>query len=305
MSKKAVYLLGILLTIILGTILYCNLCTTCCVQEEIVAEPVVVEPKAATMNPFLLNDSNGDLKLNVNDNINFKASGITILTPISSSVENAIDSLKVYLDANPLKTIGITGLYTSEETNNSAFPNLGLARANAVKNYYVSKGISSQQIDTFGTLQDSMIPDQDSVYYGPENYSISTRDESDNSHLDALQLIKDEIEANPLVMYFDTAKASISLSAEQREKVAKISRYLDKVEGATTTIVGHTDNTGNADSNVVLGQERADFAKSYFIRNHIPESKITTLSKGQTEPIADNDTEDGRAKNRRTIVILN
>ncbi|WP_066222550.1 OmpA family protein [Formosa haliotis] len=305
MSKKAVYLLGILLTIILGTILYCNLCSTCCAEEEVVTEPVVAAPKPATMNPFLVNDSNGNLDIKVNDNINFEGSGITILTPISEVVVNGIDSLKVYLDANPLKTVEITGLYTSEETNNSAFPNLGLARANAVKNYFVSRGISSQQIDTFGKLEDSLVPDQDNVYHGPENFVISTREEGDNSHLDALQLIKDEITANPLVIHFATAKASINLTAEQREKVAKISRYLDKVDGASASIVGHTDNTGDTASNVVLGQERADFAKSYFIRNHIPESKISTVSKGESEPIDDNATEEGRANNRRTIVTLN
>ncbi|WP_435136037.1 OmpA family protein [Formosa sp. A9] len=306
MSKKALYLLGILLTIFLGTVLYNSLCATCCAEEEIVEETMVIEePVAATMNPFLVNDSNGDLNINVNDNINFKVSGISILQPVSQKVENGIDSLKRYLGAYPLKTLKITGYYTSDEINNSAFPNLGLARANAVKNYFVSKGMSSRQIDTFGELNDTLVPDQDDVFYGPEAYEIVTREEGDESHLEGLTLIAEDIKANPLVLYFDTAESSINLSTEQREKVAKISRYLDKVDGAAITIVGHTDNTGNAESNMVLGQKRADFAKSYFIRNHIPESKITTISKGQTEPIADNTTDEGKAQNRRTIVTLN
>ncbi|PNW30192.1 OmpA family protein [Formosa algae] len=304
MSKKAVYLLGILLTIILGTILYCKLCNTCCVTEEAVPKPVVVAPKETTKNPFLLKDFNGSLDLNASDNLNFNVSGITILKPISKGVTDGVDSLKVYLDGDPLKIIGITGLYTSDEINNSAFPNLGLARANAVKNYFVSKGISSWQIDTFGALDNDMVPDQTGVLYGPEQYMVSTREVDDKSHLEALELIHVEISEHPLVMNFDTAKATIDLSGEQREKVAKISRYLDKVEGASITIVGHTDNTGNAEANLVLGQERADFAKSYFIRNHIPEGKIITVSKGQTEPIANNATEEGRANNRRITVIF-
>ncbi|MBP1838485.1 OmpA family protein [Formosa algae] len=304
MSKKAVYLLGVLLTIILGTILYCKLCNTCCVTEEAVPKPVVVAPKETTKNPFLLKDFNGSLDLNASDNLNFNVSGITILKPISKDVTDGVDSLKVYLDGDPLKIIGITGLYTSDEINNSAFPNLGLARANAVKNYFVSKGISSRQIDTFGALDNDMVPDQAGVLYGPEQYMVSTREVDDKSHFEALELIHAEISEHPLVMNFDTAKATIDLSGEQREKVAKISRYLDKVEGASITIVGHTDNTGNAEANLVLGQERADFAKSYFIRNHIPEGKIITVSKGQTEPIANNATEEGRANNRRITVIF-
>lgn len=306
MSKKALYLLGILLTIFLGTILYYNLCATCYTEEVIVEEIMVTEePVAATMNPFLVNDSNGDLNINVQDNINFKSSSISILQPIAKQVEDGIDSLNVYLEENPLKTLKITGYYTTDEINNSAFPNLGLARANAIKNYFVSKGISSQQIDTFGALNDDIIPDQDDIFHGPESYDIATREEGDDSHLEALKIIGDSIKSDPLILHFETAQSVINLSAEQREKVADISRYLDKIEGASVTIVGHTDNTGNAESNMVLGQKRADFAKSYFIKNHIPETKITTISKGQTEPIADNATEEGKAENRRTIVTLN
>ncbi|MGJ5641646.1 OmpA family protein [Formosa sp. S-31] len=305
MSSKPLYLLGILLTIFLGTVLYYKLCPTCYQQEVVVNDEVIEAPVSATMNPFFVSDSNGDLNINVNDNINFKLSGISILQPISKKVEEAIDSLKRYLEVFPLKNLKITGYYTSDEINNSAFPNLGLARANAVKNYLVSQGISSSQIDTYGELNDDLIPDQDSIYHGPQAFTISTREKDDTSHLEALRLIAEDIKANPLVMYFDTAESSIVLNAEQREKVAKLSRYLDKVDGASITIVGHTDNAGHAESNISLGQKRADFAKSYFIKNHIPEHKISTISKGQEEPVGDNSTEEGKALNRRTIVTLN
>ena len=70
-------------------------------------------------------------------------------------------------------------------------------------------------------------------------------------------------------------------------------------------IVGHTDNTGQRETNMRLGQERADFAKAYLMRNGIPENRINATSKGSDEPIASNATEEGKAKNRRTVITLN
>lgn len=152
-----------------------------------------------------------------------------------------------------------------------------------------------------GELMDNMVPDNE-IYLGPVSYSISGESETAKDDLKALY---DEIKANPLILYFDTAKASINLSTAQRQKVADISRYLDKVEDAKINVVGHTDNTGVAATNMRLGQNRADFAKAYFMRNGISEAKINTSSKGQTDPIENNATEEGRSKNRRTVVTLN
>ena len=77
------------------------------------------------------------------------------------------------------------------------------------------------------------------------------------------------------------------------------------MDDATCAVVGHTDNTGDAAMNMTLGQERADFAKSYLTTNGIPASKILATSQGPNEPIADNGTEEGKAKNRRTVVTIN
>ena len=107
------------------------------------------------------------------------------------------------------------------------------------------------------------------------------------------------------MLNFNTGQAAINLTPEQRQKVADISRYLDKVNDASCSVVGHTDNTGSRATNIQLGQERADFVKAYLTRNGILESKISATSQGPDSPIASNDTEEGRTKNRRTVVTLN
>jgi len=311
MSKKTSYLLGILLTVILGTILYWFLCCgMCCGMEtcknkKVETESVVIpEIKEATKNAFMISDANGDFNIKMNDNFNFKTSDFSVIKPVSEHITNGMLKLKDYLLANSLKTIDITGFYKSDEVNDSAYPNLGLARANAVKNHLVSLGVPSKQINTLGALNDGINPDENSILFGPLKFGVLTANADDTSSIDALKAACDAVRVNPLVLQFKTGQAAISLTAEQRQKIADISHCVDKL-GVKIQVIGHTDNTGDAAKNIILGQERADFAKGYLIKNGILENHIETSSKGQVEPIADNATDEGKAKNRRTVVTIN
>ncbi len=308
MSKKTGYLFGILLTIILGTILYYFLCCNhdhgiVGNEKDVEVEKVVAEPevKSTTRNAFSIVDSSSSSAFNANDNFNFKTSGYTILEPVTERLDEEVANLSTYIKENPNKSVNITGYYRSSETNNSAFPNLGIARANAIKNYFVSKGVSSKIMNTYGELNDDLVPDADNINYGPIKYSM----EAGANSGDDLATLRAEIQANPLILYFDTAQATINLTADQRDKVSKISRYMDKADNAMTNVVGHTDNTSGRAGNIRLGKKRAEFAKSYLAKNGINSNKIRTSSKGPDQPIADNATEDGRAKNRRVVVTIN
>lgn len=69
-------------------------------------------------------------------------------------------------------------------------------------------------------------------------------------------------------------------------------------------IAGHTDNAGDKDANKQLSQARAESVKSYLIRKGIDASRLMAVGYGQTKPKATNDTEEGKAQNRRTEIIL-
>jgi type IX secretion system PorP/SprF family membrane protein len=69
--------------------------------------------------------------------------------------------------------------------------------------------------------------------------------------------------------------------------------------GDILSLNGHTDDIGEAEANLKLGQERAEAVKAYLSAKGIPTSSITTMSSGETNPIADNKTDEGRALNRR------
>jgi len=69
-------------------------------------------------------------------------------------------------------------------------------------------------------------------------------------------------------------------------------------------IAGHTDNTFTTDFNQVLSQNRAVNVRNYFISKGIDPSRLTAKGYGETKPVESNNTEEGRAKNRRVAIIL-
>ena len=85
-----------------------------------------------------------------------------------------------------------------------------------------------------------------------------------------------------------------------------IEKYLNDVatrlksSGERVRLTGHTDALGSDASNMVLGQWRADVVQDYLMKKGVSASKIIAQSKGESNPIATNKTDDGRAKNRRT-----
>jgi len=69
-------------------------------------------------------------------------------------------------------------------------------------------------------------------------------------------------------------------------------------------VEGHTDNVGDDASNFTLSQKRSEAVREYVISKGIDESRISARGYGETKPIADNKTPEGRALNRRVEVKL-
>ena len=70
-------------------------------------------------------------------------------------------------------------------------------------------------------------------------------------------------------------------------------------------IVGHTDSTGSAKYNLQLGKKRANAVKNWLVKQGVDASRISTSSKGESQPIRSNKTKAGRAANRRAVVVIN
>jgi len=80
--------------------------------------------------------------------------------------------------------------------------------------------------------------------------------------------------------------------------------YLQSTPSAIILIEGHTDNTGNPTANLTLSSKRANAIAQFLINKGIDKNKITTKGLGDTKPLADNTSEKGRSKNRRTSFTI-
>ncbi len=102
---------------------------------------------------------------------------------------------------------------------------------------------------------------------------------------------------------FDNGRASIR--KESGDVLNQIYNLIVQAEGVKLEIIGHTDNTGNQDGNYALSRARAESIKNFLVSKGIPFNRFQKIDgKGQDQPIADNNTQEGKAKNRRVEIRL-
>ena len=95
-----------------------------------------------------------------------------------------------------------------------------------------------------------------------------------------------------------------TLSAAAKNQLATFSTQMKDLQDTDITIYGHTDNTGSASVNERISLQRAQSVASYLESRDINASRIHSEGKSFNDPVADNDTAEGRAKNRRVEVYV-
>ncbi len=114
--------------------------------------------------------------------------------------------------------------------------------------------------------------------------------------------LEDKLNSIAKKVLFATSSAVIEPgSFRDLDDLAKI---MQKYPNTRFAIEGHTDNTGNADANKKLSQERADAVKAYLSGKGIEPSRLTATGYGQERAIGSNDTDEGRSINRRVEIHL-
>jgi outer membrane protein OmpA-like peptidoglycan-associated protein len=100
------------------------------------------------------------------------------------------------------------------------------------------------------------------------------------------------------------ATNSYDLTNASKEVLGVLIDFLQDNPAVKIEIQGHTDNIGSRESNMILSQNRAQNVHQYLISNHISASRLAYKGFADTKPVADNQTEAGRAQNRRTVFVI-
>ena len=103
-------------------------------------------------------------------------------------------------------------------------------------------------------------------------------------------------------IHFNTGRATIKPTSA--ETLAEIAAFLESRSEMNLLVEGHTDNAGVFQANITLSKERAEAVKAYLVERHgIDANRLETIGLGQTQPVASNDTPEGRAENRRVALV--
>ncbi len=238
--------------------------STCCVTTPAVVAPVKVIK------------SHGPLVFNW-------ASGAAVT---SSSFPAYRDSLLSLLGKDD--KFEIVGLYTKDEKNTSSFENMGLARANETKKLFMDY-LSEDRIVLKSKLQEGVA--QKDELFAAVNFR-------------PLRNSKSIVEIDDKVVIYFPLNSSSKLNSQEIES------YLDnvaekvKASGEIVDLTGHTCDRGDAKRNLRLGQKRAKIIADYLKSKGVPASQLKTNSKGETDPMVPNTSEENRVKNRRTVLRI-
>ena len=100
------------------------------------------------------------------------------------------------------------------------------------------------------------------------------------------------------------APGQSALRPEAKASLGQLVAFVNRDPSKPIRIEGHTDSRGKAESNRVLSQRRADSVRDALIAAGVAANRITSVGLGEDQPVASNDTDEGRARNRRVDVIL-
>jgi OOP family OmpA-OmpF porin len=262
-------------------------------------------------------------RLDLPGNFSFAKSGANAnLNTLGGSLE----SMVAYLKANPGRTVEITGYYDSRETNASSFANLGLARAEGIKQYLVQQSIPTIALTTkgverglpFTTTGDSLRGGVDFAFGGTEPAANTTPAEpstpSSPPSTASTTMPKTEKELaeaekftsifKPIDLYFPMGEANYIKTTDTQRFFDEATKFLTTNKDKKLLLTGHTDDSGPAEVNMRLSRDRANEVKAKLRKSGIKSEQIVVKAKGESEPKADNKTAAGRKANRRVTVVV-
>lgn len=108
----------------------------------------------------------------------------------------------------------------------------------------------------------------------------------------------------PLDLYFQSGMSSINRTEEINTWLTTAKAYLEKNPNEKLSVTGHTDSDGDDPLNIALSEKRAGIVKAILVKDGFVDTGLTVIGKGESEPIAENDTPENKAKNRRVSIRL-
>jgi outer membrane protein OmpA-like peptidoglycan-associated protein/tetratricopeptide (TPR) repeat protein len=204
-------------------------------------------------------------------------------------------------DVRPYKTVWVRGTVKDKKTNKnipSTVQLIDLSSRQIISN--VSTDASGNYLVNLPVGKDYAFNVSEKGYLFYSDNFLLSKSNPDSTY--EKNILLQPIEANASIVlkniFFDVNK--FDLKSESTVELDKLVQLLKENPTLKIEISGHTDNVGKPADNLTLSNNRAKSVVDYLIRNGISNSRLSARGYGETKPVADNKTDEGRAVNRRT-----
>ena len=225
----------------------------------------------------------------------------SISPELSIDNHDYLDGIAAFLKNNPDKNLKITGFFrpSEEGMQDGIYENLGLARANVIKDLLIQRGIDKERLFLdYNSAEETLS--------NPLAFSLFSAIPTESDATDEERLTNARYSFDNMVFSdanFESSSAIFRPSQAFINWADSVKVYFELNPNQTLQIIGHTDKTGSDKYNRGLGAARAKAAKAYFQELGV-QAAIATSSMGEKQPIATNRTKKGRQKNRRVNFII-
>jgi len=254
-------------------------------NEEI--NTLIEEPKAA----FSIMAADGSSIVNFPKGFTLNSSNGTIEIP--DELASFKDSIYNYLNANQGKELLLSVKHLASEVDEDKGIHLGKSRSQFLKNILIKAGVNPDRIVPKTVLSEFSY-DENGQYF--DGISMLFQNISDN------RISEIEAGISNKTLYADFAQAEFKPDRTLTAYTIELKNYLQKYPDKKVIVTGHTDSVGV--NNYQWGLDRANNVKNYLVSQGVSAGIIEIVSKGETEPVASNSTEEGRAKNRRIVLTI-
>ncbi len=237
----------------------------------------------------------------INDYIKNVEDSDKSLEDIILQCESALNKIAVALNSKPDFSLGfekvaghLAGLVTDLQSENDSL-------ANVLEETQQKVVLLEKQVSGMSKEKSKLAEQMAKIAKIRQQYESIRKLFNDNEAL--IYKSGNDIIIRLVGLSFPSGKAIIE--SQNFGLLAKVQKAIKLVPNSKITIEGHTDSFGSDDKNMELSQERANSVKQYLLANmNLSPQDVTAIGYGETKPIANNQTKEGRAKNRRIDLII-
>ncbi len=246
--------------------------------------------KEPTEKTFVVTDANGNAIFNFSKGFETTSLNGSVITP--EELVGLKDSIYDYLNANQDQELLIKVIHLASEANING-NHLGNLRTESVKKFMIDAGINPNKITT-EVVASTFDYNTNNKYFNAVSFQFN---KISNERIEEVEnsIANKTLYSNFAVKEFLPDRKLVAYTIE-------LKNYLKKYADKKVYVEGHTDSVGT--NNYAFGLDRANNVKDYLISQGISASIIEATSKGEDEPIAANNSEKGRAKNRRIEITI-